>query len=158
MRSFQPDDLSRLQAIRQATFQPVFSSFRDIVGERLAALAFGCADEEQAALLDEICRSGSVHQMLVCFVDGAIAAVAAFRTDSGARIGEIGLDAVHPDYAGEGVGTAMYLSVLERMKELGMAVATVTTGGDPSHAPARRAYEKAGFGPAIPSVSLYKLL
>jgi hypothetical protein len=52
----------------------------------------------------------------------------------------------------------MYLSVLERMKELGMAVATVTTGGDPSHAPARRACEKAGFGPAIPSVSLYKLL
>jgi hypothetical protein len=39
-----------------------------------------------------------------------------------------------------------------------MAVATVSTGGDPSHAPARRAYEKAGFGPAIPSVSLYKLL
>ncbi|WP_309895073.1 hypothetical protein [Archangium sp.] len=32
------------------------------------------------------------------------------------------------------------------------------TGGDPSHAPARRAYEKVGFGPAIPSVSLYRLL
>ena len=37
-------------------------------------------------------------------------------------------------------------------------VATVGTGGDPSHAPARRAYETAGFGPAIPSLTLYRLL
>ncbi len=44
------------------------------------------------------------------------------------------------------------------MKEWGAEVATVSTGGDPSHAPARRAYGKAGFGPAIPSVALYKLL
>jgi hypothetical protein len=44
------------------------------------------------------------------------------------------------------------------MKERGMALATVGTGGDPSHGPARRAYAKAGFGPAIPSISLYKLL
>jgi hypothetical protein len=39
-----------------------------------------------------------------------------------------------------------------------MALATVGTGGDPSHAPARRAYAKAGFGPAIPSLTLYRLL
>jgi hypothetical protein len=44
------------------------------------------------------------------------------------------------------------------MKEFGMALATVGTGADPSHAPARRAYEKAGFGAALPSVSLYRLL
>jgi hypothetical protein len=37
------------------------------------------------------------------------------------------------------------------MKEAGMQVATVSTGGDPSHAPARRAYEKAGFTASIPS-------
>lgn len=39
-----------------------------------------------------------------------------------------------------------------------MALATVSTGGDPSHAPARRAYEKAGFGPGLPSVYLYRVL
>jgi hypothetical protein len=52
----------------------------------------------------------------------------------------------------------MYEHVLARMKELGAALATIGTGGDPSHAPARRAYEKAGFGPVLPSVHLYKLL
>jgi hypothetical protein len=40
----------------------------------------------------------------------------------------------------------------------GMRVATVGTGGDPSHAPARRAYEKAGFNLQIPSVWMYRKL
>jgi hypothetical protein len=52
----------------------------------------------------------------------------------------------------------MYGEALARMKALGAALATVGTGGDPSHAPARRAYEKAGFGVGIGSVHLYRLL
>ncbi len=48
--------------------------------------------------------------------------------------------------------------MLARMRELGAEVATVGTGGDPSHAPARRAYAKAGFGPALPSVYAYARL
>ena len=52
----------------------------------------------------------------------------------------------------------MYEQVMARMKELGMAVATVGSGGDLSHAAARRAYEKAGFGPGLPSIYLYRLL
>lgn len=47
---------------------------------------------------------------------------------------------------------------LERMQQAGMKVATVATGGDPSHAPARRAYHKAGFDVEIPSVWMCKLL
>jgi hypothetical protein len=40
----------------------------------------------------------------------------------------------------------------------GMRYATVGTGGDPSHEPARRAYEKAGFSVHIPSVYMYREL
>lgn len=32
------------------------------------------------------------------------------------------------------------------MKDAGMSIAMVETGGDPGHAPARRTYEKLGFG------------
>ena len=63
---------------------------------------------------------------------------------------------VHPDHAGQGVGTAMYDFAIARMKEAGMRVATVGTGGDPSHAPARRAYRKAGFTAEIPSVWMFR--
>lgn len=37
-------------------------------------------------------------------------------------------------------------------------VATVASGGDPGHAPARRAYEKAGFNVTIPSVWMCRTL
>ena len=40
----------------------------------------------------------------------------------------------------------------------GMRAATVSTGGDDSHAAARRAYEKAGFSARIPSVWLCRTL
>jgi hypothetical protein len=45
----------------------------------------------------------------------------------------------------------MYSFVLNYMREAGMKSAVVTTGGDEAHAPARRAYEKAGFSGAVPS-------
>ena len=158
VRGFEPADLPVLQHIRRAAFEPVFRSFREIVGAEMAAIAFAHADAEQAQLLDGICTAGSGHHVLVVTAGEEIAGFVSFTIDADKRIGEIGLNAVHPDYAGRGLGTGMYEYVLARMKELGAALATVGTGGDPSHAPARRAYEKAGFGPALPSLYLYKLL
>lgn len=89
---------------------------------------------------------------------GAVVGFVAVRINAATRVGEIGLNAVHSDHAGQGIGTAMYRFALRRMKEAGMAAATVATGGDPSHAPARRAYGKAGFTAQIPSVWMCRLL
>jgi GNAT superfamily N-acetyltransferase len=158
VRPVESGDLPTLQGIRQAAFAPVFRSFRDIVGKDIAALAFAHADAEQARLLDDICAPESGHQVLVVTLDGERVGFVSFTTDAARRTGEIGLNAVHPDYAGRGIGTWMYQHVLTVMKDLGMVLAVVGTGGDSSHAPARQAYQKAGFGPAIPSVYLYKLL
>jgi RimJ/RimL family protein N-acetyltransferase len=158
IRPFQPGDLPAMQRVRQAAFEPVFRSFRAIVGEQIAALAFASAEAEQAKLLDDICAAGSGHQVLVVTIGDEIVGFVSFTVDPTTRLGEIGLNAVHPEHAGKGIGAEMYELVLARMKERGMAIATVGTGGDPSHAPARRAYEKAGFGPAIPSITLYRLL
>ena len=135
-RPCRPDDLADLQRLRASAFQPVFRSFADCVGERIAVIAFARADAEQARLLERICREGSGHEVLVATVGGALV----------------------PAHAGRGIGTRMYEHVLGIMKARGMAVATVSTGGDPAHAPARRAYEKAGFGDPLPSVSLYRPL
>ena len=158
IRPVEPGDLAALQRVRAAAFAPVFRSFRGIVGEAIAAVAFARADAEQATLLDSICAADSGHHVLVVTVGEAIVGFVSFTIDDRKRTGEIGLNAVHPDHAGRGLGTWMYEQVLSRMRERGVAVAMVGTGGDPSHAPARRAYRKAGFGPAIPSVCLYRLL
>lgn len=97
-------------------------------------------------------------EVLVVVSGGEIAGFVSFTTDAEKQIGEIGLNAVHPDHVGMGIGTKLFEYVLERMRERGVAVATVSTGGDPSHAAARRAYEKAGFGPAIPAMHFYRRL
>jgi ribosomal protein S18 acetylase RimI-like enzyme len=158
IRRFQEADLPAMQQVRQAAFKPVFQSFRDIVGEEIYLLALSHSDREQAELLESLCKAGSADKMFVVTIDETIVGFASFSLNHEKRTGEIGLNAVHPDQAGRGIGTQMYGFVMARMKEAGMALVTVGTGGDPSHAPARRAYQKAGFGPALPSVFLYKTL
>ncbi|HWT11219.1 MAG TPA: GNAT family N-acetyltransferase [Allosphingosinicella sp.] len=158
VRPFQPDDLPSLQRIRAAAFAPVFASFRALVGGEIAAIAFADADAEQARLLEGIAARDSGHRLRIAAVDGMPVGFVAFTVDPASRTGEIGLNAVHPDFAGRGIGTRLYEEALAEMKTLGAALATVGTGGDPSHAPARRAYAKAGFGPGVPSVHLYRLL
>ena len=158
LRPFEPEDLPALQQIRAAAFAPVFRSFRDLVGPDIAGIALAQSEAEQARLLDECCAPGSRHLVLVATRGDAVAGFVTFSVDADGKLGEIGLNAVHPDHAGRGIGTAMYARALAVMATLGAKAVEVGTGGDPSHAPARRAYEKAGFGPSIPSVTLYRLL
>jgi ribosomal protein S18 acetylase RimI-like enzyme len=90
--------------------------------------------------------------------DHLIVGFVSFSLDQTKRIGEIGLNAVHPDHAGQGIGTMLYDFAIDRMRGAGMLLATVGVGGDPNHGPAQRAYRKAGFGPAIPSLWMYRVL
>lgn len=158
IRPFEPSDLPAMQEVRRAAFAPVFASFRSLLGDAIYDVALARADEEQAELLASMCQPGSSHSVFVAELDGALVGFVGLSFDRPKRVGEIGLNAVHPDHAGRGAGTRMYEFALERMRDEGMLVATVGTGGDPGHAPARRAYEKAGFGPALPSVWMYRLL
>jgi ribosomal protein S18 acetylase RimI-like enzyme len=158
IRRFEPADLPRLEEIREAAFRPIFASFRAIVGPEIAGIALTGEEAEQAGLLAKVCAGEGGAEVLVVVSDGVIAGFVSFTTDAEKQTGEIGLNAVHPGHAGKGIGTKLFEYVLGRMRERGVAVATVSTGGDPSHAAARRAYEKAGFGAAIPAVHFYRLL
>jgi ribosomal protein S18 acetylase RimI-like enzyme len=157
IRPFEPADLPALQAIREAAFAPAFQSFRDIVGDKIAPVAFKSAEAEQAALLDQIAAPDSGHELWVAVKGSAPIGFVSLRVD-GSGLGELTLNAVHPSHAGNGLGADLYKLALARMKALGASVATVGVGGDPSHAAARRAYQKAGFGPAVPSLWLYRAL
>lgn len=67
----------------------------------------------------------------------------------------VDLLAVHPHYQNRGIGTALNTFALAQMKDRGMLLADLHTGGDPGHAPARQSYEKAGYTP-LPLVHYYK--
>lgn len=59
--------------------------------------------------------------------------------------GRIELVAVHPQVRRRGVGAAVCRAALVRLKERGVTVVHIGTGGDEFHAPARRLYESLGF-------------
>jgi GNAT superfamily N-acetyltransferase len=147
-----------MQQLRQAAFKPVFQSFRELVGEDVYALSLSTADNEQADHLTRLCRPESQQQVFVALIDHHIVGFVSFSLNPEKLTGEIGLNAVHPDHAGQGIGTTLYQFATDEMKRSGMLLATVGTGGDSSHAPAQRAYRKAGFGPSLPSVWMYKIL
>ena len=157
-RRARPADAARLQAIRRAAFAPIFAAFRALLGDDVYDLAQRRSDEAQEGLLDSLLAEGSEWEVFVAEVDGALAGFMALHHDRATSIGEIGLNAVDPARAGHGIGTAMYEFAAARMREAGMKVATVATGGDASHLPARRAYGKAGFDRVIPSVWMCRRL
>jgi GNAT superfamily N-acetyltransferase len=109
-------------------------------------------DAHQGELLRSMFAADSIWDVFVAELDARVVGFCAVRLDPERQLGEIGLNAVAPEHASRGVGTALYERALEHMRVAGMKVATVSTGGDPAHAPARRAYEKAGFHASIPSV------
>lgn len=158
IRAYAPADLLALHTIRTAAFAPVFASFRSIVGPEIAALGLATAEQEQGDLLDAIARPDSGHTLAIAETNGAPVGFVSWKPSIAPGVGEITLNAVHPDHGGKGIGTALYEHALAALKAVGMQLATVGTGGDPSHAPARRAYEKAGFSVHLPSIYMYRTL
>lgn len=158
LRPAKTEDLARLEKMRESAFAPVFASFRSLLGEEIYNLAQAREDEAQGALLASFLEPASPWEVYVAEQDGFAVGFVSVRLDAEKKVGEIGLNAVDPAFAGKGIGTAMYEFAITRMKDGGMRVATVATGGDTSHAPARRAYEKAGFAVQIPSVWMCRKL
>lgn len=152
MRQAREPDLPALEEIRAAAFAPIFASFRALLGDSLYEVVQAREDEAQSELLASLLSADSTWRLYVAEVGGQAVGFLSYQLHLESRIGEIGLNAVHPGQAGQGLGAAMYEFALSQMKAAGMHAATVSTGDDDSHAPARRAYEKAGFSKRIPSV------
>ena len=157
-RRARPEDMGRLQSIRRAAFAPVFASFRAMLGDEIYELAQRRDDDAHDGVLTSMMAEDSIWELYLAELGGQIVGFVGVRIDTTTLVGEVGLNAVDPAHAGAGIGTAMYEFAVARLKQAGMKVATVGTGGDPSHASARRAYEKAGFTARIPSLWMYRKL
>lgn len=157
-RQAKKSDLPILDEIRQKAFAPVFASFRNILGDRIYSLAQEPEETRQSEFLSSMFLPETVWQVYAAEASGEVVGFVSIQLNDDTKVGEIGLNAVHPDHGGNGIGTKMYEFAVNKMRSSGMLVATVSTGGDPSHAPARRAYEKSGFNVQIPSVYMCRLL
>ncbi|MEK6311749.1 MAG: GNAT family N-acetyltransferase, partial [Curtobacterium sp.] len=64
---------------------------------------------------------------------------------TGGTSGRLELVAVHPDARRRGIARTLCVEVVHRLRERGVRVVHIGTGGDPFHAPARALYESLGF-------------
>lgn len=158
IRLFALADLSHIQNIRQRAFAPIFKGFRDQVGEDIYNIEYIDADQQQADYLQTICIEDNGMDIYVATQGETVIGFIAFVIDIERHTGTIDLNAVDPTHQGKGAGRLLYDHAVTCMKQRGVRLIKVSTGGDPAHSAARKAYKKAGFLKSIPGVVLYKML
>ena len=161
VRPLEPSDVEVVVELALAAWAPIYASYRRIMGDELFRTAHPDWQKEKARQVRDGCAAAIAAVAELPPSDGQPARLVGFVTAyvrAALGIGEIGNNAVHPDWQGQGIAPRLYRYVFDRLRERGMRYVKVITGGDPSHAPARRAYQKAGFEIALPHVEYYREL
>ena len=158
IRKFKSEDLPVIQGIRQRAFAPIFEGFREQVGDEIYEIEYADADQQQADYLQTICTEDKGLEIHVASDNDLVIGFIAFSMDEMRGRGEIDLNAVDPDHQGKGAGKLMYEFAIACMKDKGIKLVKVSTGGDASHEAARQSYKKSGFEHSIPSVTLFKII
>lgn len=150
-------DVEDLVRLSLAAWAPVFASFRQILGPDIYHAIWPEWQRSQREGIEAVCQDGSKIDVWVAELDGTVVAFLACELHRSDKTAEVQYLATDPEYQNRGIGTELNRFALERMRESGAELAAVETGGDPSHAPARRSYEKAGYT-GLPLVRYYKVL
>jgi ribosomal protein S18 acetylase RimI-like enzyme len=154
IRPVRDADIHDLVELAVLAWEPVFPSFEQVLGANIYALLYPDWRKRQQDAVERVCADGKMS-VWVADVGGVVMGFIAYEMNLPEGTGEVDLLAVHPDYQNRGIGTELNTFALDKMRESGVRLAVVATGGDPGHAPARRSYEKAGYTP-LPLVRYYK--
>ena len=144
IRACRAEDVETIKQIGNRAWQPIYDMYLDTYGEDL----FARMVSDRHATKGEQIQSHWDRRpdcIYVCEIADAIIGFVTFHIDTESGFGEIGNNAVDPACGLKGIGQQLYAAVLERFREDGLTHAKVGTGLDEAHAPARRAYERAGF-------------
>jgi ribosomal protein S18 acetylase RimI-like enzyme len=151
------DDVEDLVRLSLSAWAPVFRSFEQILGPSIYAMIWPDWRAGQRKAVETVCQDRDKTAVLVAELDGRVVGFLAYELNPTDAVGDVVLLAVEPEHQNRGIGTELNNAALGRMQAGGMKMARVETGGDPSHAPARRCYEKAGYT-ALPIVRYHKEL
>jgi GNAT superfamily N-acetyltransferase len=154
---YDPRQLDAVIRLSLRAWTPVFDSIQKAIDLDLYREFYpdGWRVSQQKAV-EEVCEAADT-KVWMAIDSGSTVGFVAVKLHSESSMGEVYMLAVDPDYQRRGIGTALTEFALDWMKDAGMSVAMVETGGDPGHAPARCTYEKLGFG-LLPIARYFKKL
>lgn len=144
----EPYDESKRDAVVRLSlraWEPVFASMREAMLPAVyRAFYRGDWRAVQRSAVEAVCADADVR-VWVATEEGATAGFVAAKLHPEDEMGEVYMIAVDPDFQRRGIAARLTEHALAWFREQGMSIAMVETGGDPGHAPARRAYEASGF-------------
>jgi GNAT superfamily N-acetyltransferase len=151
-------DQDAIVALSLRAWDPVFVSIEAVLGAEINRRLHGnnWRPFQERAVRQALSADG-VRVWVAEDGGSVVGFVAASVSDHDRAIGEISMLAVDPVNQRRGIGTALTNVATDWLRETGMRVATIETGGDAGHAPARRVYRKADYTP-IPIVRYFKPL
>lgn len=158
IRPARAEDLEAICELAELAWRPIYAEFRRRLGDRLDSRLRPTSEGLKATQVREAFEQHP-DCMIVTEIAGRVAAFATFfLVDAERRIGEIGNNAVHPDFQGQGLSRRQYEAIFTELRRRGAEYVRVMTGLDDAHRPARRAYEAVGFDRELPVVTYYREL
>lgn len=155
IRPLYPADLDAVVDLSLLAWEPVFISFEQILGatifDRLYRPHWRAA---QAASVRKTCLTTGAESFVAATADNDVVGFLVLMQDQDESLGVIEMIAVHPEHQRRGHGRALMEFATQRLREQGLKLINVGTGGDPGHASARALYEAVGFT-GVPLVSFY---
>ncbi|MGD9401826.1 MAG: GNAT family N-acetyltransferase [bacterium] len=157
IRPVRQTDIEELVELTLLAFVPIFDSFQALLRPVVYPLIWPDWKKSQQKAVEDLCGDSSGKVVLVAEVDGKPVGFLAYEVRPEDDTGQVLLIAVHPDHQNHGIGTHLNEHALDEMEAAGVKLAIVETGGESSHAPARRSYEKSGYI-GLPLVRYFKSL
>jgi len=156
IKPYEPSDVEAVVRLSLRAWSPVFDSLKKALEPSVWQQFYpdGWQVSQEKSVRDT-CANADMKTW-VAIEGGNVAGFVVVRFHDG-KLGEIYMIAVDPNYNRRGIAMAKTDFAVDRMKEAGMEIAMVETGGDPGHAPARAAYEKAQFR-ALPLARYFRKL
>ena len=157
IRKFHEGDLETVVEFSLRAWSPVFASVRDVLGDDIFLRLHPDWKANQAEAVRSSCTNDE-RDVFVAVANGRPVGFVAIALNAfHERMGVIDIIGVDPDYQRRGISLRLTEFATKHMRSCGMDIAVVETGGDPGHAPARRAYETAGFT-LLPIARYFRLL
>ena len=145
IREFREGDLEAVVEFSLRAWAPVFASLRNVLGDDIFLRLHPDWRANQAEAVRSSCTNDERAVFVAVANRGPVGFVAVALNAFHERMGVIEIIGVDPDFQRRGISSRLTEIATEHMRSHGMDIAVVETGGDPGHAPARAAYESAGF-------------
>jgi ribosomal protein S18 acetylase RimI-like enzyme len=157
IRELRDDDLDAIVEFSLRAWAPVFASVRELLGEGIFLRLHPDWRQSQADAVKDSCMNDE-RDAFVALTDERPVGFATIALDVfHERMGGIEMIGVDPDYQRRGIGAQLTEFAVQHMKDRGMDIAVVETGGDPGHAPARALYGETDFT-LLPIARYFRLL